>query len=611
LRGREEMNLAAVLAPIPSCNRPAAEHPEAGRCIDTQQSMLETSLIDHEALPLFDRVISGLYQQSNYAQNMQKSYDNACDLFQLKEFTYMVRHPLTAGVVAGELSDRFIAETGKEGPDFNKVIRIAAGLLDVDGETLPGNDQITLPSLISIMVQAGEKATHSFSRLTFEEKTLLRELALESSNDDRWNSFLELSRKVDLRELFDAFSPVLTFLSGSNIQALKDDLTKRFAGKKGPVLFEEITAAGKVIVGGPGPNVYKEDAALILDLGGDDLYLNNAGGTRPGMPAAIVVDWEGNDNYLSKENFSQGAGLLGGGFLIDLSGRDTFEALDGAQATGFFGIGMLYHGDGPGIFRGRKSCQGVGQMGTGLLWNGNGDTLYSCLLEGQALGFFRGAGILIDKSGNDYYQLGGLEPDFREPQKATVSIGQGFAKGTRQEDKKDGVSGGIGMLIDESGNDTYMADYFAQGASYYYGIGILNDVSGDDRYIAGRYAQGAGIHSSVGVCIDRRGNDFYYASFGVAQGMGHDYGVGFLEDEQGDDYYLGGTLVQGAATRGSMGIIMDREGENHYVCENNGQGFAEVADSAAIMISKDPAANMKNTGEDKLSVRLGLGPAAH
>lgn len=381
---------------------------------------------------------------------------------------------------------------------------------------------------------------------------------------------------------------------------------KRFAGKKDPVLYEEMTPAGKVIVGGPGPNVYNEDAALILDLGGDDLYLNNAGGTRPGMPVAVVVDWEGNDHYLSRENFSQGAGLMGVGLLIDLSGRDTFDALDGSQGAGFFGIGMLYHGDGPGIFQGRKSCQGVGQMGAGLLWSTGGDTVYSCSLEGQALGFFRGVGILIDEAGNDYYQLGGLAPDFRDPKKATVSMGQGFAKGLRQEEKKNGVSGGIGMLIEKAGNDSYMADYFAQGASYYYGIGVLNDLSGDDRYIAGRYAQGAGIHSSAGVLLDQAGNDFYYAFFGVAQGMGHDYGVGFFEDGQGDDYYWGGTLVQGAATRGSMGTFIDREGKNRQLCEKNGQGFTETAESMAIMIENDLADDPENSGKEKRSVRLGL-----
>lgn len=120
---------------------------------------------------------------------------------------------------------------------------------------------------------------------------------------------------------------------------------------------------GRVIIGGTGPNVYTEDAALILDLGGDDLYLNNAGGTRPGMPVSLVIDWGGNDRYLGRENFSQGAGVLGGGFVIDLGGDDTFISLDGSQGAGFWGVGVLYHGDGNGVFSAGQVFPGHGTDG--------------------------------------------------------------------------------------------------------------------------------------------------------------------------------------------------------------------------------------------------------
>ena len=610
LRGKEKRDLAVPVVRMPSCSRSAAVHPQGDKCAGNPQSLLETGLREQDALPLFHRVLSGLYERSNYAHNLTKGYDKACDPFQLKEFTYMYRYPLSAGAVSRELSDRFISESEKGVTGLDRVLRISTGLLDIESEKekLLKGEEITFPELIRTIIEAKEKVEHAFSRLSPEEKALLREKALAPWDDDRWNTFLELSMKVELKELFDVLLPVVSFLSGDHLTLLKKDLMARFGGGKGPILFEEMTPAGKVIVGGPGPNVYQEDAALILDLGGDDLYLNNAGGTRAGMPVAIVVDWEGNDHYLSKENFSQGAGRLGGGFLIDLSGSDVFDALDGAQGAGFFGIGVLYHGGGTGIYRGRKSCQGTGQMGIGFLWNSGGDTLYSCSEQGQALGFFKGAGILIDEAGNDYYQLGGLEPDFRDPSKSTVSMGQGFGKGLRQEEKKYGVSGGVGLLIDKSGNDTYMADYFAQGSSYYYGLGILDDLSGDDRYIAGRYAQGAGIHSSVGVLLDRRGDDFYYTSFGVGQGMGHDYGAGLIEDDQGDDSYWGGTMVQGAATDGSIGVLVDKEGKDRYACKDRGQGFADAADSMAIIISKGPADDLKNEAEEKVSVRLGKRP---
>jgi len=220
------------------------------------------------------------------------------------------------------------------------------------------------------------------------------------------------------------------------------------------------------------------------------------------------------------------------------------------------------------------------------LMNRNGNDKYLCSYAGQGLGLFGGAGILIDEGGNDLYQLGKLEPDFRDPAKATQSFGQGFGMGGRADKEKLGVPGGIGMLIDKQGNDVYLADYFSQGSSYYYGLGILDDRAGNDRYLSGRYAQGAGIHNSVGVLIDRQGNDFYYSSVGVAQGMGHDFGVGFLEDDDGEDQYHGGSLVQGASTNGSFGILMNakRAGD-----DKSAPGFSVEVNSMGIRISKGRA----------------------
>jgi hypothetical protein len=309
------------------------------------------------------------------------------------------------------------------------------------------------------------------------------------------------------------------------------------------------------------------------------------------MPVALVIDWGGNNRYISKENFSQGAGALGGGFLIDLGGNATFVSLDGSQGAGFWGIGLLYHGDGNGVYSARKFSQGMGQMGIGLIVNRKGDDRYLCSYGGQGLGLFGGAGILIDEAGNDFYQLGGLEPDFRDPLKSTLSMGQGFGQGIRPEGNRNGVPGGVGMLIDEEGDDTYIADYFAQGAAYYYGLGIFNDMAGNDQYISGRYSQGAGIHSSVGVLIDERGNDSYYASFGVAQGMGHDFGVGFFEDDGGNDQYWGGTLVQGAATNGSLGIFMGLLGKDQHTYVSKGQAYAEEENSMGIMITRGHETN--------------------
>jgi len=141
-------------------------------------------------------------------------------------------------------------------------------------------------------------------------------------------------------------------------------------------------------------NTYAENVALLLDVGGDDVYLNNAGGSRivgtgcsfpPNVWAAsALIDLGGNDRYVSGRDCGvNGGGYRGVGFLVDTAGNDTYTA----------GLG-----------------------GT----NGGGE--------------FGGVGFLLDQSGDDTYTAGGSS-DF----------------GTNG-----GGSGGMGLLLDAGGRDTYL-----------------------------------------------------------------------------------------------------------------------------------------------------------
>ncbi len=597
LRNDQQLSMTAVLEERPTHEQPEAKHPNMDKC-SGPSSMLENSLRDQNDLSAFNNVLDELYKRSNAVHNPGLAYEKKSHPLQMKELTYMMRHPLAAGEVAGELSQRVITPFHENDWRIGQSVREIASLLDIELSLSERPAETSFPALLRIMEEAKNKVEEALNNLTPEEKELLWNKALNPWDDSQWNRILDISMKVDRAKLFNAFSPLLSFFTRDNLSHLKDDLINRFGNNK-EILYESMTPIGKVIVGGPGPNVYRDDAALILDLGGDNLYLNNAGGTRPGMPVSLVIDWGGNNRYISNENFSQGAGVLGGGFLIDLGGNATFVSLDASQGVGFWGIGFLYHGDGNGVYTARSFSQGVGQMGVGLIVNSKGDNCYLCTYQGQGLGLFGGAGILIDEAGNDFYKLGGVVPDFRDPSKSTISMGQGFGQGVRPEKGINGVPGGIGMLIDEEGDDIYVADYFAQGASYYYGLGILNDMAGNDQYISGRYAQGAGIHSSVGVLIDQKGNDFYYSSFGVAQGMGHDFGIGFFQDAGGNDRFWGGTLVQGAATDGSLGIFINLKDNDRLTYSSKGQAYAEDENGMGIMIGKKRKTNSAD-------IRLGI-----
>jgi hypothetical protein len=590
LRGEEKLSLPVMLETRPTHDQPEAKHPDIEQCA-TRESLFERDLSERGALPLFHDIVDGLYVRSNVVHNPGADYERKVHPLQLNEVTYLMRHPLAAGEVARKLSGRLSASLDNRNWQGSDVLSRAAALLDIDILRVQNPAEISFPALLKVMEKAKKNIDDALGNLTPEDKTLLQDKAFAPVDDEQWNRILEVSLKVDRMKLMNAIAPLFAFLTQDNLALLKKDINGRFSGTDKPVPHEAMTSFGKVVIGGAGPNTYSEDAALILDLGGDDLYLNNAGGTRSGMPLSLVIDWGGDDRYVSRENFSQAAGVLGGGILIDRGGRDAFISHDGSQGAGFWGLGFLYHGDGNATFNARKFSQGMGQMGIGMLINGGGDDRYLCSYGGQGLGLFGGAGILFDKTGNDLYQLGGLEPDFRDPTRATQSFGQGFGLGSRSDKDKDGVPGGVGMLIDEKGDDEYLADYFGQGASYYYGLGILDDWSGNDHYIAGRYTQGAGIHSSVGVLLDGGGNDFYYSSVGVGQGMGHDFGVGFLEDNRGDDRYEGGTLVRGAATNGSLGVFLGPAGDDLHARMGTDQGHADDEPGMGIVIRRGHGSN--------------------
>jgi hypothetical protein len=88
-----------------------------------------------------------------------------------------------------------------------------------------------------------------------------------------------------------------------------------------------------------------------------------------------------------------------------------------------------------------------------------------------------------------------------------------------------------------SGNDRYLADSYAQGASYWFAVGSLYDAEGADSYSGHHYVQGSAMHLTSAYLFDLAGDDSYTVKVGAAQAIGHDYGVAVLFDRAGDDLY--------------------------------------------------------------------------
>ena len=385
-----------------------------------------------------------------------------------------------------------------------------------------------------------------------------RDQALELQDDEPVRALLAANDKLDRAALFRAF----TQLTRAVDQAVAGLRAQKFTDA-----FEQVIATplGPIIIGGTGPNVYTNDALLILDLGGDDQYRNSAGGTTNGI--AIVIDLAGNDTYVTDRDVAQGAGVFGIGILVDCAGNDTYAAKHIAQGAGFFGCGLLADFDGQDVFTADTYCQGAGQFGAGIVWQRGGDTTYRAAYAAQGYGGTAGVGLVLDESGNDSYFAGGQYP-CRWLDGHNFSLAQGIGMGMRPF-----AGGGVGVLADLAGNDKYAADVYGQGVSYWYSVGLLLDVAGQDTYQLYQYGQGAGIHLSSGALVDWAGDDTYTAH-AISQGGAHDYSVGMLIDHAGNDKYTADSTAQGGAINNSFALLLDRAGNDSYTGTSTNQSQA-------------------------------------
>ena len=224
-------------------------------------------------------------------------------------------------------------------------------------------------------------------------------------------------------------------------------------------------------------NTYADPAALSIDVGGADTYLNNAGGNHLGAGddcdplwrarAAALLDFGGNDRYLSQGQCAgrNGGGAIGQGFLLDAAGDDLYVSNASAANGGGYlgGSGFLLDAGGSDAFQGGSSgVNGGGFLaGIGLLVDAGGHDAYDALGWGaNGGGSFYGSGLLLDGSGNDRYTA-------------------------RDDGVNGGANGGTGALLDLAGDDVYEAccDFVNGGAQS--GVGLLLDAGGSDSYREG------------------------------------------------------------------------------------------------------------------------------
>ena len=393
-------------------------------------------------------------------------------------------------------------------------------------------------------------------------------------------NFLALTAKIDMAALLEAGR---IFQQG--VRKMYDDAQKVTTWPSGNLMV--LTELGKVRIATTNDESYVDRSLLIIERGGDNVYGGHAG-IANGVQAqrlSAIIDLSGRDEYRGVGMLGVGSALFGISIVIDSDGDDSYDAAFTGQAAGIFGVGWVDDRGGNDTYSAYAMAQGAAIYGLGYLRDRKGSDHYTVGYEGQAFAGTMGVGLLVDDEGHDVYFAGGREPDHERNQDRFISLAQGFAIGMRPY-----AGGGAAALVDISGNDTYTADIFGQGVSYWYSAAFLLDVAGHDTYRVYQYGQGTGIHLSLGLLGDGSGNDTYTGSI-LTQGSAHDYAVGMLVDRAGDDFYTALRDSQGHAMNNALGILVDSSGHDGYFaqepdrCQGTGNtgGFRDYGSLALLL----------------------------
>jgi hypothetical protein len=384
--------------------------------------------------------------------------------------------------------------------------------------------------------------------------------------------------------------------------------------------------------GADNPVILDSPVLFLYDTGGDDLYLTAAASTNAGQRVSVLIDLGGDDTYsyvtddedgdlLAEDGDGradsppvslsmtgrQGSARGGIALLFDWGqGMDHYESLRMSQGSGLLGLGALVDdgceteteescGD---TFQSESLSQGAGLFGIGILLSGSGDTAYygHHLVQGAAGPL--GAGLLLDRAGDDDYVASpGGEEDILFPAPTLVSRGnwsaaQGSGIGVPSDMPGGGgnLSGGIGLLIDLDGADTYLAGIGAQGSGYWHGLGMLIDGAGNDRYDTYGLAQGAGTDFGIGILAEQAGDDEYNEEETLDRfvlGSGNNYGVGLVVEESGNDTFHAASQSLGVGFFNGTGIFIDNLGNDSYALSSD-----ETLGKATLsVLGSEPSSN--------------------
>ena len=463
------------------------------------------------------------------------------------------------------------------------------GIITEDWPTLssvPGDVQAAAALVLDVALQSHAFDQAAFQNVPDRDAMLRRELGTTSlpSNPVEYRELTDGYRQVDLAYLYAAGQDLTAAVefAGTSLAS---------AAKTATFNWRLTTAWGDIILSGAGDQQYVDPKALlIIDLAGDDTYVNCPTQKSASQWLSVVIDADGNDRYLSEstsadvrinQNDSRssqrslpgpGSAYLGCTLLFDAAGNDLYRSARSAFGSATLGVAVQIDRAGDDLYDSYADSIGYGKFGIGLLVDSAGSDIYRGFTQTMGVGMTGGVGMILDQVGDDEYLAETQALDFPSPQdpEQNVSMSMGAGNGFRM-DYINGrsLAGGVGILMDVRGSDLYESAVFGQGVGYWMGVGALFDLGGNDEYNGVWYVQGSAAHFAVGALIDTDGGDTYSATTNMSHGAGHDFSFGYFLDDRGDDNYSAGNLAFGAGNANGIGFFADMEGTDSYQAAGN------------------------------------------
>ena len=353
---KKEAHLIDILATLGKRDSFTAEAPPQNSILFPEYETLSDPYSD-----LAKRLIDEFDIENGYLDILKRYEEDELeyDTFRLNLFRYIHRDPLRFLPVAEKVSGELEVLGMKN--NLTAIIDYGAKLIDESPED--AEETVSFPSSkdpevhlsfirdvvsnsVNLRNRAFELLEEGDREFLLENLPLFVEDGFESDSSDSDNNAeeirktLRLLEKVNYGALFKS-AKILSQLTDtewlSDFEKSMIDYSSpqplNIVGVGGTILFAEETTAGLIIIGGRKANRYEREAAVLIDLGGNDFYSRCSASASGDRPLSIIIDFSGNDEYSATENFAEGAGILGTGILLDLAGDDIYHGIAFSQGV--------------------------------------------------------------------------------------------------------------------------------------------------------------------------------------------------------------------------------------------------------------------------------------